>query len=330
MALLHTESAIHTHKFGLKDESISPAEILTACESALGHPVTRLTPISLGERHLVYRVKTDTIPDVIIKCALDMTRTHYEIARWLMPSLKKWEIFVPQCYSVDCSRRIVNFDYMITEYIHGESPLHARMGRKLIECDLEGAAISLRQIHCVETSLFGKFRSPFIGKALTWRQHAMDLIHRYTKHIDSIPGWLGAWLQDIKELSEDRLQGYRPQPALCHRDFQPRNLLYWNESVRAVVDWDGAQSSDPLYDVTYFLLNTPLSATNRHRFLRAYGQVDLARMSTYALLIQLERCKYLNSKGSIVGMERLKRVLRGINALDDDLSQLLSVQRKYC
>ena len=329
MASLHTALAIHAHRLGHMEESISATEILTACENALGHPVTGLTPVSLGERHLVYRVKTDAVPDVIIKCALDLTRPHYQVARWLLPSLKKRGIFVPQCYFVDCSRQIVNFDYMITEFIHGKSPLHTRIGRKLIECGLEGTAISLRQIHSVETSCFGKFGGPFIGKALTWRQHAMDLIHRYTKHIDSIQGWFGSWLHDLKDLSVDRLQGYSPQPSLCHRDFQPRNLLYRNESIAAVVDWDGAQSSDPLYDVAYFLLNTPISAANRHRFLRSYGQVDLARLSTYALLVQLERCKSLSSEGIIAGMERLKRVLRSVGAIDADLSKLLSVGRKY-
>ena len=140
----------------------------------------------------------------------------------------------PAPYYLDSSGRIFATPYLVVEYIEGKpefAPAH------VADCMLQ-AATHLASIHRVDGS-------------------RLDLSF-LPKQAQGFAGYFGECPANVDEsLDEGRIRDtlesawpfpQRNAPALLHGDFWPGNLLWREDRLVAVIDWEDATLGDPLTD----------------------------------------------------------------------------------
>ena len=101
-------------------------------------------------------------------------------------------------------------------------------------------------------------------------------------------------------------------PRLLHGDFWPGNLLWIDDTLNAVLDWEDAAIGDPLSDIACtmleltYLFGTPAAAT----FARAYREhapLDDARLPLWQVYVAAAACRYMGEWGLPAARERHMR-----------------------
>jgi aminoglycoside phosphotransferase (APT) family kinase protein len=92
---------------------------------------------------------------------------------------------------------------------------------------------------------------------------------------DSAPEYMQVYPggADLWQALLDRVASRRPvPPALVHIDYWSGNILWYNEEISAVLDWEEAACGDPVIDVAYARMNMVLMGlpAAADEFLRIY------------------------------------------------------------
>jgi aminoglycoside phosphotransferase (APT) family kinase protein len=101
-------------------------------------------------------------------------------------------------------------------------------------------------------------------------------------------------------------------PRLLHGDFWPGNLLWVDDRLNAVLDWEDAAIGDPLSDVacTMLELTYPFGARAASAFAAAYRQyavLDDRRLPLWQVYVASAACRYMGDWGLPAARERHMR-----------------------
>lgn len=173
----------------------------------------------------------------------------------LLQFLHSAGLAVPQPYLLDASGEIFPTPYVVIEYIEGTTD---GAPASVADCVVQ-LATHLSRIHLLDTS---KLDVSFLPAQ----------VHRYTRLIHERPPALDTSGDEAR--IRNALQAAWPPPqrnrsALLHGDYWPGNILWRNEQVVAVIDWEDAAMGDPLADV----------ANSRLEVLWAFGVEAMQRFT---------------------------------------------------
>jgi aminoglycoside phosphotransferase (APT) family kinase protein len=202
----------------------------------------------------------------------------------ILQQLESFGIAAQTPYYFDNSGDIFPDPYMVIEYIDGRSVFTPPD----VSDYLSQAAAQLVKIHGLESRNCNLSFLPNLAQSLD-------------KQFSGGPRELDASLDE--GLIRKQLELAWPWPnmneaALLHGDFWPGNLL-WNEGqLAAVIDWEGAQSGDPLADVSISRLDILwlLGIEAMHEFTEAYRSLTTIDFSN---LPYWDLCTALRPMGHI-------------------------------
>lgn len=133
---------------------------------------------------------------------------------------------------------------------------------------------------------------------LFWREEqqlAQELMHCIQTHLSACPALL--WL--------------------IHGDITPPNILWQNDKISAVLDWQTLTVGDPLYDLILPLLSCPVDDWPGHlRTVQTHfdlaEQELISRFKVYGLHAGIKRCMWKREKLNPAQYTRSKELLRNI------------------
>lgn len=173
----------------------------------------------------------------------------------LLQLLHSAGLAVPQPYLLDASGEIFPTPYVVIEYVEGTTD---GAPASVTDCVVQ-LATHLFRIHLLDTS---KLDVSFLPAQA----------YRYTRMIHERPPAFDA------SGDEARIRGVleaawpppqRNRSVLLHGDYWPGNILWRNEQIVAVIDWEDAAVGDPLADV----------ANSRLEVLWAFGVEAMQRFT---------------------------------------------------
>jgi len=200
----------------------------------------------------------------------------------LLQALHHNNLPVPMPLLVDVSGNLLPDAYLVIEYIEGTSTIPG---------DKEGQYINemanlLSKIH----------RTP------TTDLPALPI------RIDPIPEVLNylpegsQWDTLRKHLRSLTNTAYLESPTLLHGDFWPENLLWQNDTIAAVLDWEDAAFGDPLSDVAccQLELRYKLGKQRAQQFTQAYAMqhlVDNERLALWQVYVAAAAQRFMGEWG---------------------------------
>jgi aminoglycoside phosphotransferase (APT) family kinase protein len=149
----------------------------------------------------------------------------------LLSALETEIIPAPRPWSLDTSCQILPTPYLVVEYVQGEVELQPASLPDYLRQFYE----QLAAIHRVDPSRVETLGLPSVQ------------LRFYDPKQDSIPG---LDLGRIRQILTDAWTGMRVnEPVLLHGDYWPGNLLWAEERLVGVIDWEDARMGDPLADL---------------------------------------------------------------------------------
>lgn len=194
----------------------------------------------------------------------------------LLQFLRTAGLPVPAPYHLDQSCEIFSRPYLLIEYIDGQTEFAPTYYSKFIT----QLAIQLAGIHQLDT-----IDLPFLPQKA----------QQYTETLSKRPVYLDESIDEGQirtklEAAQPFLQ--RNPSILLHGDFWPGNILWKNEHIAAIIDWEDAASGDPLADLAnsrFELLwalgiETMLDFTQQYLSIATIDQTNLPYWDLYAAL----------------------------------------------
>jgi aminoglycoside phosphotransferase (APT) family kinase protein len=178
----------------------------------------------------------------------------------------------PQPLYLDRSGEFLGIPGIVTSYVPG--------GLVLSPSDpghwARALARMLVQIHAVPCSAAGQRFLLDAGSEAAW------FLRTGTPppYVQDHPQGMAVWQATHDHLP--RLQ--KTRPALVHIDYWPGNVLWDENGISAVVDWEEATCGDPAIDVAYCRMNMAIKgqAQAADEFLRAYERETGQRVANLA------------------------------------------------
>jgi aminoglycoside phosphotransferase (APT) family kinase protein len=152
-----------------------------------------------------------------------------ELEYRLLESLRSSGIPVPAPLVVDDSRSVIEFPYLIMEFVKGSTAIPEGQA----EDYLARMAEALWRVHSA-----GGDRLPDLPERLDPLPEVFDFLPDGEE-------WSGL-RTCLENLRDTRYQG---EPVPLHGDFWPENLLWQDGAVAAILDWEDAAIGDPHSDV---------------------------------------------------------------------------------
>ncbi len=147
----------------------------------------------------------------------------------LLAALHSAGLPTPRPIRFDDSRRELDATYVLMAFVEGSTEIPQGEAEAHIVCMAE----SLATIHRTPTSGLPPLPSRF------------DPVPELPAFLPDGPQWQ-ALRDHIASLAPSPFEG---PPALLHGDFWPRNLLWRDGRIAAVLDWEDAACGDPLSDI---------------------------------------------------------------------------------
>jgi fructosamine-3-kinase len=225
----------------------------------------RVSPIGAGLYNDSYYIQADigkfvlrvAPPDSVPKMfyEIDMMRSEVNINRLVR---EKTDVPVPEIVYHDFSREIVDRDYLVMQYLEGNSGFFD-------DRELGGY---VRQIHAIESDKFG-YPERVAPTGTNWP----DIFQMYVKLI--LRDCISCGVINKSE-HDDFLSIYDKQggvigdvkPSLLHLDLWSQNILTVNGRITAILDFDRGLYGDP--ELEFAVLNTYGYSTPE--FFEGYGK----------------------------------------------------------
>lgn len=153
----------------------------------------------------------------------------------LLGILQSVGVPAPAPIYLDESRELLPTPYLVIEYVDGESqpsPFHVTTFVKRIA----------HQLSIIHTSDYTKYDLSFLP----------DQTERFTANLQARPAVLDDTLSEglIRDMLESRgVPHARNKPTLLHGDYWQGNILWHDDKIAAVIDWEDAALGDPLSDL---------------------------------------------------------------------------------
>lgn len=215
-------------KFGQVVQKIEPEGKLTGTWGLKGGVSAQVTALEFIQANgRMKRVIIRQHGSTTLKRNPHVTSDEYK----LLEILKSEGLPVPTPYYLDQSGEIFPTPYIIIEYIEGTTEFSSVHLLQLVT--------HLARIHSLDVL---KLNLSFLPK----------LEEKYTEKLNKIPIHLDESLDE--GVIRDTLKSVWPLPkrnkdVLLHGDFWPGNILWKEDILAAIIDWEDAAFGDPLADV---------------------------------------------------------------------------------
>ena len=192
--------------------------------------------------------------------------------------LKAKPVSIAQIYMADSSHTVLPHDYIVMDYVAGESLEVSWPELSFIEKKVYLGVLGtqLAHVHLVHPRTFGDTLYPLDS------QNGDPFTVYFGKTVDMIV----LKLRNSGILEESRIQRLEeyfhttplfkinPQPSLIHFNFGFTNVLAKNGDVRAIVDWEWARSGHREEDVSTFLYRElHMDSVQTEAFLGTYEKI---------------------------------------------------------
>lgn len=185
--------------------------------------------------------------------------------------LQKTELPVPKIYIYDNSRKIIDRDFMLMEYIPGTPLSGLSLASDTEEEIMEKTGYYLRQLHenC-RGEQFGYLKNPHTGLEDSWWRAFSTMWANLILDLETRE------IYDKKQADRARkvLRQYEsifPEPSqasLLHMDIWGQNILLEENKISGILDWDRSVWGDP--EIEFAVLD--YCGFNNPAFWRGYGQ----------------------------------------------------------
>ncbi len=166
--------------------------------------------------------------------------------------LKNTDVLVPTCMVLDNSRACIPYDFMIMTKMEGQEILtHWQEISSAAQNKLaHEAGQLLAQIHQISLPKFGDLILPSLQFA-TWDAYLQHLVRATVKDCQQFQLFDAAVLSTFQQLFKENRQLWEAvaSPSLVHVDYHFNNLLYHQNRISSVLDFEWAIAGDPEFDL---------------------------------------------------------------------------------
>lgn len=242
--------------------------------------------------------------------------------------LKEGGLPVPQNVLLDDSRDEIEFDVLISSFLEGQN-LEASW--EAIDNNSQKSIAFhtgqlLKQIHNVKFDFFGEIsgRGP-LPQTDSWPDYLKEKLKLHLEEASAFNLFTRAHLEKIWALFEDGLHNLNKikTAKLIHVDYHFGNLLYLNNKVSGVLDFEWSFAGDPLYDVSRWISEEEICKRSQKPFLEGYeftglSDSELERIKVYQMIKNIELCPVAKKHfGEDESVEYLETTIKYINKLFD-------------
>ncbi len=224
----------------------------------------------------------------------------YNREKIIFDLLNNSKVPVPQKVILDTSKREIEYDVLISKMLKGEN-LESKWNN--LEDSLKTtlatkAGSILKKLHSIHFEFFGEIpnKGP-LPQTSSWSNY---LKAKLQFHLDEALE-LGLIGSDIESKFNDvlstntHLLDQVKVASLIHVDFHFGNLLFSNDEITGVVDFEWALAGDPLYDLARWRTGDEDYPGSQEAFFKGYGLQDFTqdekqRMKIYQMIKNLELC----------------------------------------
>jgi aminoglycoside phosphotransferase (APT) family kinase protein len=189
---------------------------------------------------------------------------------------KKTDLPFPEVITLDYSKKIIDYDYMVLKKLPGASlektfPSLSKEKKKKLAYQLGEA---LAKIHSIHFNRIGHFVPDKIKEKRSWKNLILDIYYESIKSIKKTSFLSKSTLQKIDQFIEknEKLLNTRFKPSLIHSDYNFENILIKNGKISGILDLEWSHSGDPEYELStinmklFKLIKSPY----RHHFFKGY------------------------------------------------------------
>lgn len=208
---------------------------------------------------------------------------------------------VPELVVFDDSKTISPYDYMVCKKIPGEN-LEEKWSA-LPEKDRETLAYKagqlLAKIHSKEIDSFGEISAfgPFL-KTKDWAHYLRHTLNYHLSEAMELNLFSAVAQKQFVNLFESQVKLFDQlkTPNLIHGDFHLGNLLFLNQDITGVLDFEWSCAGDPLFDICNNLRDMDSKwpgsqvAFNKGYGVQNFSDEELAKMRVYSMIKSIELC----------------------------------------
>lgn len=241
----------------------------------LGRLPTKVEKISVKTTfHDVFIIHIAEKKYILKISKVDNLRKSYSflIEGYIQEKLKELSIPSVKTYAIDLSKKKYPFEYMIMEFKNGKNLEDCEEEQNLKEIFLQLGKY-LSEIHSINVSNYGFIQLDSLsskklsGSSPLW----LSFFNRNLEEHINYGFTLGLLSKEEKKrtinfLNQTISQSFTDtKPSLLHNDLGQRNILIYNGSLQAIIDWEDSILGDRLYDIAFF--ETFFSHSSKSKFL---------------------------------------------------------------
>ena len=296
-------------------------QLKIAAEAAMEEEVVLSDRINHGSVNIVCPFTTKSGKEAVIRAHPNQIKNEYFYAeREAMSLASTAGVHVPTTITIDDSRNVVPFDYMVTTRIPGivmKPAVFANPSLYPIYLDQIGQQLAL--LHSVKTKGYGFFDNELAKQHVLIGQYSRNEDH-FLASLDedqifhhSNPQYLG--LDMIKRsfayLRSNIQLAHCDTPTIVHNDIADWNTVVNGDRVTGILDWDECFSGDPVFDFA----TTSLFYTDDQMRMLKKGYERLSKLPPqYDSKFDLYLVRYIVSKSKIA--------IKQLNSRQNDFMKL--------
>jgi aminoglycoside phosphotransferase (APT) family kinase protein len=222
----------------------------------------------------------------------------YQRERTIYDLLRSSSIPVPQTVILDIDKDVSPYDLLISGLLPGKNLEFEWKGLDLDHKKRLAfrAGQILEKIHCVHLGYFGEIanQGPF-ERSSSWKatiKLRFDYLLFLSNRSHVFSDQEESLLRSIFEENLEKIADLK-HASLVHGDFHFGNLLFENEEITGVVDFEWSFAGDPLYDLIFWRGANETYPESEASFLMGYGKEgfskeEIKRMAFYQMIKNIE------------------------------------------
>ncbi|HYK07922.1 MAG TPA: aminoglycoside phosphotransferase family protein [Candidatus Eisenbacteria bacterium] len=288
--------------------------------------------------HVLYKVVTKKHTYVLRVSALQSLYTDFTFftEEKIQNALKQLHMPSVKIFLVDVSRKYYPFDFMIMEFIEGDTledkrysalnDVYTNLGRVLKKIH----SIPLKGVGLLSMTALLK-KGEFSGISSNWEEFFYTNLSKHISKTYSLKVITKKSKQIIERIFSENSMNLNERPmVLIHNDLATRNVIFHKTKIKAILDWEDTIIGDLLWEVAF--VNTFLFEKKQQKYFQSFcnglGMDSSVLQSSYLfwfyfLRIMLVKVAtrsvsgYYNAKGIENDRQRFVTALRMIEKLHE-------------
>jgi aminoglycoside phosphotransferase (APT) family kinase protein len=173
----------------------------------------------------------------------------------LQTVLQEQNIFTPNVFLTDCSRRYYPFDYQIQSYVDGINITEYDNEDELIIPKLELLADEMNKIHLISGLGYGPLKIKentgenqvdIVGVHSNWMDYLKTNLNDHLNLCLSLAAISESEFRFISDIFDINIE---VDSRLLHADLGNHNLFYCRNNRIGIIDWEDSILGDPIFDL---------------------------------------------------------------------------------